>query len=91
MATMVQLKETFDLILHSGPTRVMINRDMDATTSQRAREEYNIVPDIIFIRNDGWSLGAPSFLEKEAFSCWKESWIGFARRGELVAKPIEEY
>jgi len=87
----MDLQKMFDLILSRGPTRVMINKEMDATTSQRAREEYNIVPDIIFIRNDGWSLGAPNFLEKEAYSCWKESWIGFVRRGELVAKSIEEY
>ena len=52
-------------IMEHGPQRVMISVD-EAVSSRRAREDYGINPDVIFIRNDGWSLGAPTRLEAAA-------------------------
>lgn len=60
----------------NGPRRVMVNGELDATTPERARRDYGVRPDIIFIRKDGWSLGAPRALEAKARSTWETEWIG---------------
>jgi hypothetical protein len=52
------------------PTRIVINRFGEAVGPKRT----DIEPDIIFIRNDGWSLGAPKELARVAFDTWSESW-----------------
>ena len=68
----------------------MIDPD-EAVTSRRAREEYRIVPDIIFIRNDGWSLGAPQHLEHAAYRLWKDEWTYFMRPPEIIIHRMDEY
>jgi Uma2 family endonuclease len=77
-------------ILRDGPTRVLISQDAQATTPRRAREEHNITPDVIFIRNDGWSLGAPARYESIARALWRDDWIGFIRRPNTRAEPYQE-
>ena len=58
-----------------GPDRVLIGADGTAVPPRRAREEYDIVPDVVFVRNDGWSLGAPIEMRFVAHELWKEGWI----------------
>jgi len=77
-------------IWKNGPNRVMYNGHCDATTPARARQEYRVTPEIIFIRKDGWSLGAPKALEKKAYELWADEWIGFIRSGAAV-RPISDY
>jgi len=45
-----------------------------ATTPKRARDEYEVVPDVLFVRNDGWSLGARFEDEAAAFDLWADCW-----------------
>lgn len=73
------------------PSRVMVNREGDATTWNHAFEAYRITPDIIFVRNDGWSLGAPRKYENVAYRLWENDWIGFARKGDEFYCDIEDY
>lgn len=75
----------------TAPTRVIYNEHMDATTSERARSLYGVSPDIIFLRDDGWSLGAPAHLEYEAYRTWQNEWTAFARKGDEYFAPIAEY
>jgi len=77
-------------ILIIGPDKVMVS-DNEAVSSREARERYGIHPNIIFIRNDGWSLGAPASLEGIAFHTWADSWIGFMRKPETTARDISEW
>jgi len=79
-----------DAIIGSGPDRVMVQGNF-ATTPRKAREVYKVIPEIIFIRNDGWSLGAPAHLVNEAFMTWHESWSHFLLRGKSKAQPISEF
>jgi len=70
-----------------GPKRVIINEHGEATTASRASEEYGIKPDVIFIRKDGWSVGAPKQFEQLAENMWKGDWIGVIRFPYRMAKP----
>lgn len=75
-------------ILEHGPRRVVVNEDGEAYSPQRAKTVYRIDPDIIFIREDGWSLGAPTRFEKVAKSLWAGQWIGFLLKGETEPRPL---
>lgn len=77
-------------IFRQGPSRVMIS-EAEAVPSRRARETYHVVPDIIFIRKDGWSLAAPLHLEDFAYVTWAEEWTHFIRRPSEIPNPISEY
>lgn len=73
------------------PTRVIYNEHADATTPERAFNLYGVEPDVIFLRHDGWSLGAPKYLEGVAYRVWKNEWTWFARKGDVYFTPISEY
>lgn len=69
-----------DAIFRNGPTRVVINEGGEAVSPARAVETYDVEEDVIFIRDDGWSLGAPSRYEAVAAAMWADCWIGVMRR-----------
>ena len=62
-------------IRERGPTRVAINSTGEATTPFRAKEEHGIVPTVVFLRNDGWTLGAPEHLRVHAQGMWSDAWV----------------
>jgi hypothetical protein len=66
--------ETAKDIARSEPNRVLINAGGEAIPMKRALQQ-GIVADLIFVRNDGWSLGAPGYLEQEAYSLWSDEWL----------------
>lgn len=86
-----QLSKLVQEILRRGPDRVVINSGGEAVPPRRAREEHGIDPTVIFIRDDGWSLGAPADFEQVAHKLWANEWIAFVRKPEVEAKPIREY
>ncbi len=61
-------------IRDKGPTRVMVN-ETEAISPARAIREHDISPDIVFIRDDGWTLGAPTRLADAARSTWEQKWV----------------
>lgn len=73
-----------------GPDRVMVNKDLESVGYLRAFDR-GVTPDIIFIRDDGWTLGAPEKLEQEAYSTWPTQWVGFIRKPETEARSMSEY
>jgi len=84
------IEQTMKSIIQRGPDRVMVNPDQ-AVPSRMAREKFNVEPDIIFIREDGWSLAAPSRLETLAFAAWADRWTHFVRCPDQNPSPISEY
>jgi len=58
-----------------GPRRVVINAHGEAV-APRHDEPY----DIIFIRHDGWSLGAPRELAAIAEGMWADCWVAVMAR-----------
>lgn len=87
----MNLPNMIDKIFTTGPDRVVINEDGEATTPKLAREQHRIVPDVIFIRFDGWALAAPEFLERVAYQLWQNDWTHFVRRPSMTPLPIREY
>lgn len=60
--------ETRDLF---EPTRVLISGDGEAVSPRRTA----VHSDVIFVREDGWTLGAPKRLEAQARALWQGRWI----------------
>jgi hypothetical protein len=47
---------------------------------------------VVFVRGDGWSLGASERIEGSAFDTWAGLWTLFARESEgWRLRPISEY
>lgn len=74
----------------SGPNRVVVNEEGEAIPLKKA-EEKGITVDVVFVRKDGWTLGAPESLEMTAFSLWADEWTGFFRRPNREFQPIEKW
>lgn len=69
-----------------GCSRVLISRDGTAVAPSRARTLHGIMPDVVYFRADGWSLGAPWALSTVAWEQWRNEWIAAIdlRRPEAV-------
>lgn len=74
--------------IKNGPDRVIVGRDGDAVPAKRAYEEYGIVPTVILLRYDGWTLGAPEPFVSVATNLWRGDWIGIARAPFTDFEPI---
>lgn len=74
-----------------GFNRVIIDYEGTGVPYTRAAKDYHIEPTIGFMRNDGWSLGAPAELESVAYRMWADEWKWFIRTGEIEWRPIKEY
>ena len=73
-----------------APTRIIIDAEGYAVTPEMAAYQ-SIFPDITFIRDDGWSLGAPSKFEDVAHKLWKNSWTHFFRKSDKEWSSIGDY
>lgn len=71
--------------------RVVIDSDGEAINFERARKEHGITPDIVFIRNDSWALGAQNLHRNVAYNMWSNDWTHFYLMGEQKLQPISEY
>ena len=56
------------------PSRVVINKHGEAVSYREAKAK-GFTPETIFVRDDGWSLGAPAGLIEVAESIWKDKWV----------------
>lgn len=61
-------------VVRVGPTRVVINPSGEATTPERAARDHGIRPTVIYVRHDGWSLGAPEQFRAVAERMWEDEW-----------------
>jgi hypothetical protein len=84
------LREATKKFLRFGVTRVMIS-ESEAVPPIKARKHYGIEPTVIFIRNDGWTLGAPDDLIMPAYNTWPEDWRFFIKRPSTRLQPISEF
>lgn len=74
--TPLELQEVADRIRAVGPTRVIVDDQGTAMSPVRAKYLGRYVAvDVIFIRNDGWSLGASTDLAEVAERLWPEHWV----------------
>lgn len=77
----LKLERAAQDVLTNGPTRMLITPSTTvAVPTITARKDYGIVPTIVFLRHNGWTLGAPKHLEKEAEAFGKiDGWIAVMR------------
>jgi hypothetical protein len=75
---MMDLEERGRRALRDGPTRVVVSKEGEAVPTPRARQEFGAEADVIFIRDDGWTLGAPKALVRAAEATWSDLWVGVA-------------
>lgn len=62
------------------PVRVVVDEQGYAVNVMRARYYYEVERDVVFLRDDGWTLGAPQHLERVAYETWRGEWTHFARK-----------
>jgi hypothetical protein len=74
------LDEKLEEVIRLGPTRVVINEAGEATSYRLALRDYQTNYAVVFIRDDGWTLGAPAHLEAVAEKIWEDKWVGVIRR-----------
>lgn len=60
-----------------GPDRVVVNPQGMAEAPRSGVPYW----DVVFIREDGWSLGAPAELEETAERIWNDAWVEVFRDG----------
>lgn len=82
-------KKALEQLRLQGPTRVVIQRDGYAVNYRRAQGQ-GVNVDVVFVRNDGWTLGAPTEYEQVAYKLWPTEWVGYMRYG-MDYQPISEY
>ena len=77
--------DILDAVKELGPHRVIVDDEGSAISYRRALAKH-IVPTVIFIRDDGWSLGAPDRLVKVARETYPDAWIAvlFVATGQVV-------
>ena len=73
-----------------GPDKVLISTKGDSVPFSFA-SRYRVVPQVIFIRNDGWSLAAPGNLYGVAYKLWEGDWIGVLVKPEMEPISVEEF
>lgn len=73
------------------PVRVYVG-DGCALPPRMAMTRYGVRATIVFVRDDGWTLGSDAKHEQEAFNIWnyKARWVSFQRDGEEV-QHISKY
>lgn len=86
----VELKQVVKEIMQFGPNRVMVSAN-ETLTCSKAWSEYHIGPDVIFIREDGWSLGAPDNLSENAERLYNEGWAGVLIKDSSEPISYETY
>jgi hypothetical protein len=70
--------------------RVLVDQ-FTATTRKRALDDHDISPTVFFVRDDGWTLGAPKHLETQAYKLYSADWTHYTRWPDDRLKPIREY
>lgn len=78
-------KEIEYIVMSRLPDRVVIHDQGTAVSYKHAVEVTgNKFPcDVIFVRDDGWTLGAPTIFEDTAYRMWADKWVGEARCHEV--------
>lgn len=71
--------------------KVVVNRDGLSKRPADAFHQFGEIPRVIFIRADGWSLGASGELEDVALTLWIDQWVAFRRWPDYDRRPMADY
>lgn len=76
------------LVVNRSPDRILLS-DGIGYSPARVSEEVMRTMNKIFVRDDGWSLGCTPASEQEAYTMWKDRWVGFIENSKYL--PINKY
>lgn len=83
-AAKLDLHRIAEIVKKNGPIREIVDAEGLGEQPQRARKRpYYEPPTAVFIRNDGWTLGACKKYEAVARRTWEGSWVGIIRGEEI--------
>lgn len=84
-------KAVVQKLMGNGPDRVVVDAEGLGERWSVAHAK-GIETDVIFIRRDGWTCGAPRRFAAVAYWMWADEWVAFIdRREPLKVRPIVEY
>lgn len=72
------IQQALESCTRQGPTRVMVGPEDYAVTSDEASAR-GVKPVVVFVREDGWTLGAPADLVRRARALWADQWVAEAK------------
>src|SRR5213082_2981308 len=71
-----------------GPHAIMLTRNTFEALPIALQKNPDLTWDFIYIRNDGWSLGADFYLSHYAEALFAGQWIAVVRRGDKKPRPL---
>lgn len=72
-----------------GPHSVLLNKDGETQMTVLALQKNpDLWWDVIYIRNDGWSLGCDFYLAPYAENLHRCDWVAWIRRGDKAPRPL---
>lgn len=90
-----------DMLEQASGVRIIVNNAGEAVSGgQYARMAMsdndtlvpiNISPYVMFIRGDGWILGAARKFENVAYRMWQDEWVGFIKQPNEIVVDIVNY
>ncbi len=73
-----------------GADRVITSSRGTSVPYSYAVDEFKIDVEMVFIRNDGWTLGCHRTHQSVAYGLWKEEWIAILIKPEDAPRRIED-
>jgi hypothetical protein len=84
------LADMWKVIQAKGPHHILLNQAGDTKMTVLAlRDDPDLHWDLVYIRNDGWSLGCSYYLGHHAEALHRADWIAVVRRGDKTPRPVQ--
>lgn len=71
---LARLQPTIERVLNAGPTRVIVNEHMEGVAPSSPQADGYRRPDVIFVRRDGWSVGASGRFIEPCSRLYHDEW-----------------
>jgi hypothetical protein len=73
-----------------GTDRVLTSPRGTSVPFKYAVEEFRITVELVFIRNDGWTLGCHRAHQSVAYQMWQDEWIAMIIKPEAEPRHIKD-
>ena len=75
----------------SGSQYARIVREAEADADNDTLVPIDMSPYVMFVRGDGWILGAARKFENVAYRMWQDEWVGFIKQPNEIVVDIIHY